>query len=47
MDMVQKKREVDIHEQIRNEEEDEDIQENINEVSAKGDLSPRHTKELR
>lgn len=46
MKMVQKGGEADIHEQIKNEKEDGDIQENINEVSAKGDFSPTHTKEL-
>ncbi|XP_049358798.1 uncharacterized protein LOC125823461 [Solanum verrucosum] len=31
----------------REEDDEEDIQENINAVSKDGDLSPRHTKELR
>ncbi|KAF3676742.1 hypothetical protein FXO38_04149 [Capsicum annuum] len=42
-DMIQEDKEVE-----RNEEEDEeDLQENIKEVGAKGDLSPRHVRKLR
>lgn len=33
-------------EQIKNKEENNDIQEIINEISNKGDLSPRYTEKL-
>lgn len=34
-------------EEKREKDEEEDIRENINQISGKGDLSPRHTKDLR